>query len=66
MEIVHAPATQIPEDSDIVVCHTGLAGAAKNEMAALANFLDFKIDIDGMHGIEATYENINQYYNRVL
>ena len=32
------------------------------EMAALANFLDFKIDIDGMHGIEATYENINQYY----
>ena len=32
------------------------------EMAALANFLDFQIDIDGMHGIEATYENINQYY----
>jgi predicted homoserine dehydrogenase-like protein len=32
------------------------------EMAALANFLDFKIDVDGMHGIEATYENINQYY----
>ena len=32
------------------------------EMAALANFIDFNIDIDGMHGIEATYENINQYY----
>ena len=32
------------------------------EMEALANFLNFKIDIDGMHGIEATYENINQYY----
>ena len=32
------------------------------EMAALANFLGFNIDIDGMHGIEATYENINQYY----
>ena len=32
------------------------------EMAALANFLDFQIDIDGMHGIEATYENINKYY----
>ena len=32
------------------------------EMAALANFLNFQIDIDGMHGIEATYENINQYY----
>ncbi len=32
------------------------------EMAALANFLDFQIDVDGMHGIEATYENINQYY----
>jgi len=32
------------------------------EMAALANFLDFQIDIDGMHGIEATYENLNQYY----
>ena len=32
------------------------------EMAALANFLDFKIDVDGIHGIEATYENINQYY----
>ena len=32
------------------------------EMTALANFLDFNIDIDGMHGIEATYENINQYY----
>ena len=32
------------------------------EMAALANFLDFQIDTDGMHGIEATYENINQYY----
>ena len=32
------------------------------EMTALANFLNFTIDIDGMHGIEATYENINQYY----
>jgi len=32
------------------------------EMTALANFLDFNIDIDGMHGIEATYENLNQYY----
>lgn len=32
------------------------------EMASLANFLDFNIDIDGMHGIEATYENINQFY----
>ena len=32
------------------------------EMTALANFLDFNIDIDGMHGIEATYENINQFY----
>ena len=32
------------------------------EMAALANFLDFIIDVDGMHGIEATYENINQHY----
>ena len=32
------------------------------EMTALANFLNFSIDIDGMHGIEATYENINQYY----
>ena len=32
------------------------------EMTALANFLDFNIDVDGMHGIEATYENINQYY----
>ena len=29
VEIVHAPATQIPADSDIVVCHTGLSGAAK-------------------------------------
>ena len=28
------------------------------EMSALANFLGFNIDIDGMHGIEATYENI--------
>ena len=32
------------------------------EMTALANFLNFNIDVDGMHGIEATYENINQYY----
>jgi predicted homoserine dehydrogenase-like protein len=32
------------------------------EMTALANFLDFNLDIDGMHGIEATYENLNQYY----
>ena len=32
------------------------------EMTALANFLNFNIDIDGMHGIEATYENINHYY----
>ena len=32
------------------------------EMTALANFLNFSIDVDGMHGIEATYENINQYY----
>ena len=30
VEIVHAPATQIPADADIVVCHTGLAGAARN------------------------------------
>ena len=32
------------------------------EMTALANFLNFNIDVDGMHGIEATYENINRYY----
>ena len=32
------------------------------EMTALANFLNFNIDVDGMHGIEATYENINHYY----
>ena len=32
------------------------------EMTALANFLDFNIDVDGMHGIEATYDNINQHY----
>ena len=29
------------------------------EMAALANFIDFKIDIDGMHGPNATYETLN-------
>ena len=32
------------------------------EMAALANYLDFNIDVDGMHGIDATYDNINQFY----
>ena len=32
------------------------------EMAALANYLDFNIDIEGMHGVEATYENINSIY----
>ena len=29
VEIVHAPATQIPDDADVVVCHIGLAGAAR-------------------------------------
>ena len=33
VEIVHAPATQIPDDADIIVCHTGLAGAARNAAA---------------------------------
>jgi len=32
------------------------------EMAALANFIDFKIDIDGMHGPNATYETLNSIY----
>ena len=32
------------------------------EMATLANFIDFKIDIDGMHGPNATYETLNSIY----
>ncbi len=32
------------------------------EMASLANFIDFKIDIDGMHGPNATYETLNSIY----
>ena len=32
------------------------------EMAAIANFIDFKIDIDGMHGPNATYETLNSIY----
>jgi len=32
------------------------------EMAALGNYLDFNIDIDGMHGAEATYEDLNTTY----
>ena len=32
------------------------------EMAALANFIDFNIDIDGMHGPNATYETLNSIY----
>lgn len=32
------------------------------EMAALANYLDFNIDIEGMHGAEATYKNLNSIY----
>jgi mannitol-specific phosphotransferase system IIBC component len=47
VEIVHAPATQIPTDSDIVVCHTGLAGAAKNaapEGSVLIQFTMFMND----------------------
>ena len=32
------------------------------EMAALANYLNFNIDIEGMHGAEATYENLNSVY----
>jgi len=32
------------------------------EMAALANYLDFNIDIEGMHGAEATYENLSSIY----
>ena len=32
------------------------------EMAALANYLDFNIDTEGMHGAEATYENLNSIY----
>ena len=37
VEIVHAPATQIPADADIVVCHTGLAGAARNAARSVGN-----------------------------
>ncbi len=32
------------------------------EMAALANYLDFDIDVDGMHGPEATYQTLNKIY----
>ena len=47
VEIVHAPATQIPDDADIVVCHTGLAGAARNaapEGSVLIQFTMFMND----------------------
>ena len=47
IEIVHAPATQIPADSDIVVCHTGLAAAAKAaapENAVVIQFMMFMND----------------------
>ena len=47
VEIVHAPATQIPSDSDIVVCHTGLSGAAKAaapENAVIIQFTMFMND----------------------
>ena len=32
------------------------------EMAALGNYLNFNIDIEGMHGAEATYENLSSIY----
>ena len=32
------------------------------EMAALANYLDFNIDIDGMHGPSSTYEELNSIF----
>ena len=47
VEIVHAPATQIPSDSDIVVCDTGLSGAAKAaapEKAVIVQFTMFMND----------------------
>ena len=47
VEIVHAPATQIPADSVIVVCHTGLAAAAKSaapENAVVIQFMMFMND----------------------
>ena len=47
VEIVHAPATQIPDDADVVVCHTGLAGAARNaapEGSVLIQFTMFMND----------------------
>ena len=42
-----APATQIPDDADVVVCHTGLAGAARNaapEGSVLIQFTMFMND----------------------
>ena len=47
VEIVHAPATQIPEDTDIVVTHQGLAGVAKNsspENSVLIQYVMFMND----------------------
>ena len=32
------------------------------EMAALANYLDFDIDIDGMHGPNSTYDELNSIF----
>ena len=47
VEIVHSPATQIPADADIVVCHKGLAGVAKSsapEGSVLIQYLMFMND----------------------
>ena len=47
VEIVHSPATQIPEDTDIVVTHQGLAGVAKSaspENSVLIQYVMFMND----------------------
>ena len=47
VEIVHSPATQIPEDTDIVVTHQGLAGVVKNsspENSVLIQYVMFMND----------------------
>ncbi len=44
--VIHSPVSQLPENTDVIVCHEGLAGLAKAKMpdAAIISFQMFMND----------------------
>ena len=31
VEVIHSPVNQVPDDADLILCHTGLAGRARSQ-----------------------------------